>query len=226
MIRILLTLALCLIGSFAVAQDKKAQPANASDAKPGEHASYQIGFDTGRQLKSAGLLEADVIQKDFLLGLLDALQGGAHKLTQAEIQLAMKGLAEKIKSRALTRSMAFLETNKKKQGITSLPSGLQYEVIKSGNGAMPTLKNTVLAHYEGKLINGQVFDSSIARGEPTSFRVDGVIQGWTEALSRMKVGDKWRLFIPPTLAYGENGAPPNIGPNEALIFEVELLQIQ
>ncbi|MEZ6078433.1 MAG: FKBP-type peptidyl-prolyl cis-trans isomerase [Pirellulaceae bacterium] len=105
-------------------------------------------------------------------------------------------------------------------------SGLQYQVIKSGSGASPTAESKVSVHYEGKLVSGDIFDSSIQRGEPAAFGVSQVIPGWTEALLRMKVGDKWKLFIPPNLAYGDRGSPPVIGPNEALIFEVELLEVR
>jgi FKBP-type peptidyl-prolyl cis-trans isomerase FklB len=126
----------------------------------------------------------------------------------------------------LAKAKAFLSENQKKDGVQTLKSGLQYVILKKGQGKTPGQTSVVRVHYEGKLLNGQVFDSSLKRGEPAEFPLNGVIPGWTEALQRMAVGDKWQLFIPPDLAYGMNGAPGGkIGPNEALVFEVELLDI-
>ena len=122
--------------------------------------------------------------------------------------------------------VAFLAANKAKQGVVALPSGLQYQVIKKGAGPTPKVTDTVRTHYHGTLINGTVFDSSVERGEPAEFPVGGVIRGWTEALQLMKVGDKWRLVIPPELAYGPRGAGGKIGPNAVLVFEIELLGIK
>lgn len=121
---------------------------------------------------------------------------------------------------------AFLEENKKKAGVVTLPSGLQYKVITQGKGATPTASDMVTVNYEGKLINGTEFDSSYKRKQPATFPVSGVIAGWTEALKLMKVGSTWEIYIPSTLAYGEQGAPPVIGPNETLIFKVDLLAIK
>lgn len=120
----------------------------------------------------------------------------------------------------------FLAENAKKPGVTVLPSGLQYKILKDGTGASPTRKSSVTTHYRGTLINGQEFDSSIARNEPATFGVTQVIAGWTEALQLMKVGSKWELYLPSQLAYGPRGAGGDIGPNEALIFQVELLAIR
>lgn len=124
------------------------------------------------------------------------------------------------------QSEAFLETNKAKKGVIALPSGLQYEVITQGTGKKPTKNDIVTVDYEGKLINGKVFDSSYERGQPASFPVGGVIPGWTEALQMMPEGSTWMLYIPPTLAYGEAGAGGIIGPNETLIFKVHLISIK
>ena len=121
---------------------------------------------------------------------------------------------------------AFLAENAKKEGVKTLPSGLQYTVVKSGTGATPKLNDNVRTHYHGTLVNGTVFDSSVERGQPTVFPVGGVIRGWTEALQLMKVGDKWRIVVPSELAYGPDGAPPVIGPHAVLIFDVELLGIE
>ena len=127
---------------------------------------------------------------------------------------------------AQATGQAFLTANKTKHGVVALADGLQYKVIKQGHGAKPTDNDTVVVNYEGKLINGTVFDSSYKRGEPTSFQVGQVIPGWVEALKLMKVGSVYELYIPAELAYGDQGAPPMIGPNETLIFKVELLNIK
>ena len=125
----------------------------------------------------------------------------------------------------LKEGKAFLEKNSKKKGVITTKSGLQYKIIKSGKGATPKPGDTVTTHYRGTLINGTEFDSSYKRGKPASFPVNGVIKGWTEALQLMQVGDKWELYIPAELAYGANGPSPVIGPNSALIFEIELIKI-
>ena len=121
---------------------------------------------------------------------------------------------------------AFLEENAERAGVVTLSSGLQYEVLEEGDGATPKRRSTVVVHYAGTLIDGTPFDSSIARGEPAKFPVNRVISGWTEALQLMQVGDKWRLFIPADLAYGDRGVGPVIAPGSTLIFEVELLEVQ
>ncbi len=139
-----------------------------------------------------------------------------EKLNQAK--------AQKLKEN-LEAGLSFLEENKKKEGVVSLPSGLQYEVLQEGDGAKPKETDTVTCHYHGMLIDGKVFDSSVQRGIPASFPLNRVISGWTEALQLMSVGSKWRIYLPPHLAYGEQQAGPMIGPNSTLIFEVELLGI-
>ncbi|GAB5401804.1 MAG: FKBP-type peptidyl-prolyl cis-trans isomerase [Aureliella sp.] len=205
----------------------------ASPSKVGDAASYQIGYSVGMQLAGNGLTPAELMQADFVKGFMHALSGTDPAVTPEQIQAAMKALDAKITARMkalaeknASTAKAFLEKNKTADGVQTTPSGLQYKVLKSGSGAAPTDKSEVTVHYEGKLINGTVFDSSIKREEPTSFPVTGVIRGWTEALLRMKVGDKYQLFIPPELAYGLQGRPPAIGPNELLIFEVELLEVK
>ncbi len=208
-------------------------PLNTNTAKKiADPASYGIGFGIGSDMAQQGLSAEFVTQADLIAGIMDALNGKEPGVAPADIQTAMRGLQEKLQAKAaalgkenLAKSTKFLEENKKKEGVQTTASGLQYEVIKSGNGASPKKENEVTVHYEGKLISGKIFDSSIKRGEPATFGVGQVIPGWTEALQRMKVGDKWRLFIPPDLAYGPRGAGADIGPNEALIFEVELLEI-
>jgi FKBP-type peptidyl-prolyl cis-trans isomerase FklB len=133
-----------------------------------------------------------------------------------------KALAEK----NLNDGKAYMEANAEKEGVTTLPSGLQYEIITEGNGAKPRAKDTVKCHYHGTTITGEVFDSSVKRGKPASFPLNRVISGWTEALQLMPVGSKWKLTLPPNLAYGEEQISKEIGPNSTLIFEVELLGIQ
>ena len=126
----------------------------------------------------------------------------------------------------LEAGLAFLAENGTRANVETTATGLQYEVLASGEGATPGPQDMVTTHYHGTLIDGSVFDSSVQRGEPIAFPVNGVIGGWTEALQLMQVGDKWKLYIPPELAYGERGSPPTIGPNETLIFEVELLDVE
>lgn len=121
---------------------------------------------------------------------------------------------------------SYLQENKSKPGVISLPDGLQYKILEKGNGKKPTLNDTVTVDYEGKLVDGTVFDSSYKRGQPATFPVNGVIAGWTEALQLMPVGSTWELYIPAALAYGEQGAPPQIGPNQTLIFKVKLISIE
>ena len=153
----------------------------------------------------------------------DAMMQAIQTFMQRQADEEAAALAENLAS-----SEAFLANNASKAGVTVLDSGLQYEVIQSGpaDGASPTASNSVLAHYHGTLPNGSVFDSSVDRGEPATFGVSQVISGWTEALQLMKVGDKWRLYIPPDMAYGEASPTPAIPPNSALVFEVELLEVR
>ncbi len=228
-----LTALICLASlQISAAQEVTQIISPASAEASGEKASYYIGYNVGSSIAQDGISIDDIKQADFIKGLLAALKGEELGLEQEDVQVAMQALSARVSARmqqAARDNQAaaekFLEGNKAKDGIQATESGLQYKVIKSGTGAKPTADSTVVVHYEGKLISGKVFDSSIG-GEPISFPVTGVIRGWTEALMRMKVGDKWRLFIPPELAYGQQGSPPAIGPNELLIFEVELLGVK
>jgi FKBP-type peptidyl-prolyl cis-trans isomerase FklB len=195
--------------------------------------SYAIGMDMGGSLKRNSIdVDIDALVK----GLKDSLAGGKMLMTeqeqretlitfqkefQAKQQEKMKALAEKNKK----EGEAFLDENKKKPGVKVLPSGLQYKVITEGKGASPKDTDTVTVNYRGTVIDGTEFDSSYKRNEPATFPVKGVIKGWTEALQLMKEGSKWQLFIPSNLAYGERGAGSAIGPNETLIFEVELIKV-
>ena len=222
-------LALVSTATTVVAQQttQLADPlAAGAGAKVSDVASYGIGYDIGMNISGNGLEAGDVTQADLIAGIMDALAGKDPAVQAEAVQTAMSALGEKIRTRRKEAANKFLQENKKKEGVQTTASGLQYQVVKSGSGATPTADSTVSVHYEGKLINGEVFDSSIQRGEPTSFGVSQVIPGWTEALLRMKVGDKWKLFIPAELAYGERGSPPVIGPNETLIFDVELLEVK
>jgi len=208
-------------------------------AKNSDNPSYLIGFQIGKQLSGGGFVEADIKIETLMKGIVDALANKEMALSPAEVQLASEQLdalmaakqaeaKEKMQGMAKTnleKSKAFMLENAKKDGVQTLKSGLQYSVITKGNGKSPSLTSEVKVHYVGNLISGKEFDSSLRRNEPAEFPVNGVIPGWTEALQRMVVGDKWKLFIPPELAYGAKGSQGAIGPNEALIFEVELLEI-
>ncbi|QHL86519.1 hypothetical protein GU926_03305 [Nibribacter ruber] len=195
--------------------------------------SYIIGRDMAANFTKQGIsIEADAL----LMGLKEALSGKPSQLSQEEIQSSMMQLQMQMQEKQQASAgasgeqnkkegEAFLQENKGKSGVTSLPSGLQYEVLESGSGKTPSKSSNVTTHYHGTLIDGTVFDSSYERGEPATIPVNGVIAGWTEALQLMKEGDKWRLYIPGDLAYGTRGAGGDIGPNATLIFDVELLKV-
>lgn len=201
---------------------------------PDEKASYSIGVDIGRNLKrSTEGLDFAALKS----GLRDGFQGETNLMTDEEMREVIMNYRKELITRRqekqkmqatnnLAQAETFLKENAEKEGVIVLPSGLQYKVLKEGEGPQPAATNVVTTHYVGTLIDGTEFDSSIKRGEPATFPVSGVIPGWTEALQLMKVGSKWQLFIPPNLGYGENGAGDKIEPNSALIFEVELLEIK
>jgi FKBP-type peptidyl-prolyl cis-trans isomerase FklB len=196
--------------------------------------SYIIGVNIGRNLQKQSVeVDPDLISR----GMKDVASGTKLLMTDEEMkatmasfqQEMMKKHEEEVKKAAeknKAEGEAFLAANKKKPGVVTLPSGLQYKVITEGKGKSPKATDTVTVNYKGTLIDGTEFDSSYKRGEPATFPVNGVIKGWTEALQLMKEGSKWELFIPPDLAYGEKGAGNAIGPNETLIFEVELLSFK
>jgi FKBP-type peptidyl-prolyl cis-trans isomerase FklB len=198
--------------------------------------SYAIGYDIGSNFRNQEIeVELEMVKKGIEAGLNDTSESAAI-FTKEELQQLFTTLQQKMmeKQQAKMDEIAkknkqiedkFLAENSKKPGVVTLPSGLQYKVIKSGNGVSPKATDKVTVHYRGTLINGQEFDSSIGRGEPVTFPVNGVIPGWTEALQLMKVGDKWELYIPAALAYGNRGAGQQIEPGATLIFEVELLGI-
>lgn len=198
-----------------------------------EKASYAIGLKYGQGMKrDLGELQIEKILEGFRTGF----NGDKALLTDVEVTQVLTAFqqrkrAEMEKEHAqkaeanLAEGKAFLAKNGKKSGVTTTKSGLQYEVLKSGDGTPPGPNDTVEVHYEGTLVDGTVFDSSRQRGKPIEFGVGGVIAGWTEALQLMKPGAHWKLYIPADLAYGEKGTPGPIGPNETLIFDVELLNV-
>ena len=192
--------------------------------------SYGIGRQLGDQLLANPFDGMDIASVS--AGLKDAFEGSDFAVAREDLDVAFKEISARIQAERAEQSKeqaaegeAFLAENAKKDGITVLESGLQYQVITEGTGDKPSKTSTVRTHYHGTLTSGTVFDSSVDRGEPAEFRVDGVIAGWTEALQLMPTGSKWRLFIPHNLAYGERGAGGAIGPYAALVFEVELLDI-
>lgn len=189
--------------------------------------SYALGASVGQNLKKEGMTEYN--SKAFVQGFEDALGEKGSSLTPEQMNQAINAYFTKVrnaKNEALkVEGEKFLEENKNKEGVVALPSGLQYEVIIMGDGPKPTAASKVTTHYHGTLLDGTVFDSSVDRGNPASFEVGRVIQGWQEALQLMPVGSKWRLYIPYDLAYGANGAGAMIGPYATLIFEVELISI-
>lgn len=199
-----------------------------------EKLSYSMGVATGTQLKRQ---EIDVDTDMFAKGIKDVISGTPLMLSEQEVQETLmkfqKDLAAKQAEKTKEMSEknkkegeAFFAENKKREGVKTLPSGLQYRVIKEGTGKTPKETDTVVTNYRGKLIDGTEFDSSYKRGQPATFPVKGVIKGWTEALQLMKEGSTWELFVPSDLAYGDRGAGSVIGPNATLIFEVELISIK
>lgn len=189
--------------------------------------SYALGLSIGNNFQNSGINEINV--DDFVRGLKHVLSNEKPELSYDEAKQVINDYFVKLQQESLEINKKageeFLAINKGRAGVVTLPSGLQYQILTKGTGAKPTAKDSVKCHYHGTLINGEVFDSSVERGEPAVFGVSQVIRGWVEALQLMEVGSKWRLFIPSDLAYGEQGAGGSIGPNSALIFDVELLDI-
>jgi FKBP-type peptidyl-prolyl cis-trans isomerase FklB len=226
--RWIVTFALLALPALADAQDA---PALKSEK---DKLSYAMGMDLGAQLKSRSV---DIDTDAFARGLSDALTGGKTLLTEAEAKAVIAELQKAILVKQAAEAKvageknksegdAFLAANKAKDGVVTLPSGVQYKVLSAGTGPKPTLEQTVVCQYRGTLIDGKEFDSSYKRGQPATFPVKGVIKGWAEVLQLMPVGSKWQVFIPPDLAYGTRGAGADIGPNATLIFEIELVAIK
>ena len=200
-----------------------------------EKASYAIGMNLGTGLHRQNV---EVDSAALIQGFKDALAGGKTLLTEEEARAAIMQLQSELQAKAQAKAAqegeankkegdAFLAANKGKEGVVTLPSGLQYKILKEGTGPKPTASDSVVCNYKGTLINGTEFDSSYKRGEPATFPVTGVIKGWTEALQLMPIGSKWQLFVPSDLAYGARGTPGGpIGPNSTLVFEVELISLK
>jgi len=200
--------------------------------------SYALGMKTGQRMaeslkKQSVPFDAAILAR----GLKDGLAGGKTLLTDDQAQAAITAVQNDVRKQQQEKmeqagaankkeGETFLAGNKSKEGVVTLPSGLQYKILKEGAGPKPAASDSVVCNYRGTLINGTEFDSSYKRGQPATFPVSGVIKGWTEALQLMSVGSKWQLFIPPDLAYGERGAGADIGPASTLIFEVELISIE
>ena len=201
---------------------------------PKDKASYAIGLNIGRGLHRDSV---DIDPDIFLQGLKDALASGKPLLTDDEAKAALAALQADLSKRQQEKMQVvgelnkkeggeFLANNKTQEGVVTLPSGLQYRILKQGTGPKPSASDSVVCNYRGTLLDGTEFDSSYKRGQPATFSVGQVIHGWTEALQLMPVGSKWQLFVPAELAYGARGAGDHIAPNATLIFEVELLSIQ
>jgi len=198
-----------------------------------DKASYAIGFDLGKNLKK---YSEDISLEKMIQGIRDGISGQKSALTEEETRKTLTEFQQNLIKKELERRKEvaiknkveeekFLAENAKKEGVVTTASGLQYKVIREGNGPKPTLEDTVKVHYRGTFINGKEFDSSYKRGEPVTFELKNMIPGWIEALQMMKAGSKWQIFIPSSLAYGEQGAGDIIEPNSLLIFEVELLEV-
>jgi FKBP-type peptidyl-prolyl cis-trans isomerase FklB len=199
-----------------------------------DKASYALGMNFGTGLRKQSI---DIDPAILARGLRDSFSSGKTLLTedeakavltqlQTDVRKKQQEMAQQLGDTNKKQGMEFLEANKTKDGVVTLPSGLQYKVLQEGTGPKPAATDTVVCNYRGTLLDNTEFDSSYKRGQPATFPVTGVIKGWTEALQLMPVGSKWQLFIPSELAYGERGAGGQIGPNSTLIFEVELLSIQ
>jgi len=199
-----------------------------------EKQSYAVGVDLARNLKKRGIVsESDALSA----GVRDEMSGSKLLLSEDELRIQLNTFQVELK-RARARTVggvaeankaegeAFLAANERKEGVVSLPSGLQYKILKEGSGKKPTEDDAVTVNFRGMFINGAEFDSSYRRGQPATFKVTGVIPGWTEALKLMPAGSKWQLYVPPQLAYGEQGSGRKIGPNATLIYDLELLDIK
>jgi FKBP-type peptidyl-prolyl cis-trans isomerase FklB len=220
-------MALGLLQNVCLAEDQ------APLATEHDKISYSVGYQLGEVTKNQSMkLNNEIV----LRGVQDALTNTAPSLNAEERQAALNTLKEQMvtaqKERAnavaeknLATSKEFFAENAKKEGVTTLPSGLQYKELTAGSGKSPEAEDGVTVHYRGKLLNGQEFDSSYKRNKPATFKVNRVIKGWTEALQLMQEGDKWEIYIPPELGYGERGAGRNIPANSALLFEVELISV-
>lgn len=221
-----------LVGALLAAHATAAEaPALKTDK---EKQGYAVGVDLARNLKRQGVVaEADALAR----GLQDELSGASLLMNEDDLQASLNAFQAEVKQRRARpvndlaidnrkKGEAFLSENKTKEGVVTLPSGLQYKVLKEGSGRKPTESDIIAVNYRGSLIDGTVFDNSYGRPQPASLKLSGVIPGWGEALKLMPVGSKWQLFVPSDLAYGEQGVRRKIGPNETLIFEIDLIAIK
>ncbi len=228
-------LVLALVGTLStgsvMAQSKKSKSKKMETTQalknPLDSVSYALGVNIGQNLKAQGMdsINVEMLSKAFS----DVLKGNSLLIATDKAEAVLNEYFSKLQAEKAEKNklagIKFLEENKKKPGVVTLPSGLQYSVIKEGTGEIPKETDKVTTHYHGTLMDGTVFDSSVDRGQPASFPVNGVIKGWVEALQLMKTGSKWKLVVPSELAYGERGAGGKIGPGATLIFEVELISI-
>lgn len=202
--------------------------------KPKDSISYMLGWDCGMLLMQNGISATDLSKEEVISGILDALAKEKCKLDESELESAKQALGTRLMKRFddmvkanSEQAEKFLEENKKKDGIIALPSGIQYKVLKAGSGAKPTLSSIIKVHYEGKTLDGNIFDSSLQRNIPAEFQLTRMIEGWREVVPKMKVGDKWTIFVPPALGYGLKPPPQSgIMPNSLLVFEIELLDVK
>jgi FKBP-type peptidyl-prolyl cis-trans isomerase FklB len=238
---LLVITAVSLMTLMTNAQDKTAADESAESLAKKDPVGYFLGISMGQQMLQQGLKSEDFGADAFAAGVVDALSRNKMKLSdeellavQQKLQTLMNSRHQEMMAEIQVKAKAnkakgeqWLKQNLEKEGVKELTagSGLQYKVLASGEGGSPGPSDKVRVHYTGTLIDGDVFDSSVKRGEPAEFVVGGVIKGWQMALQKMKVGDKWMLYIPSELAYGEQGSRGAIGPNEVLVFEVELLEI-
>lgn len=228
-----IAVALFALSAPLMAQQQQQQAGVAQVPSDPDTLSYALGFLYGTQLKDMGF-EANMERVN--TGLEDAVNGNDPAVPEEEMQAVLQQMQEQMRQQQMEQfrqvaqqnkeeGEAFLAENADKKGIEVTSSGLQYRIIEEGEGDTPALDDTVVAHYRGSLPDGLEFDSSFARGEPATFQVESVIKGWQEALTMMKEGSKWQIFVPPELAYGEQGKRP-IGPNQTLVFDLHLLEIQ
>lgn len=240
--KIIVTLAICTTSGILLAQTAKkpaatgAKTTSASKTTVGASSgaikspldsfSYAVGLSIANFYKTQGVRN---INNALVMKAISDAKNGKPLMNESQMNSCIVGYMQNVRSAGAVEAKkageAFLAENKKKPGIVALPSGLQYQVLKEGNGPKPTLNDQVKVHYTGRLIDGQVFESSVDKGEPIVLGVGNVIRGWTEALQMMPVGSKWTLFIPSDLAYGDNQAGPQIKPGSTLVFDVELLEI-
>ncbi|MDC0934932.1 FKBP-type peptidyl-prolyl cis-trans isomerase [Pirellulales bacterium] len=213
-----------MVAAWAIAQEQLPEQPRGAAPPPTDarHYSYAIGLDIGSSFR-ADRIDFDIEQ--LVAGINDGLKGAQPRFSQEVCGAAMQRLAAERLETLRKRNQEFLVANAKAEGVQITPSGLQYQVLKQGDGASPTLQDVVTVHYEGRMIDGGVFDGT-AGGPPATMRVARVVPGWTEALQKMRVGDHWRLFIPSELAYGKEGFGNVIPPHATLIFDLQLLRIE